>query len=560
MSVEKSEKSPGWRIYIPKSVTVLQEGYSLKLFRDDALAGLTVAIVAIPLAMALAIAAGAAPVQGLISAIIGGFLISALGGSRVQIGGPSGAAVVIVFNVIASFGFDGLILTTFMAGIMLIIAGFARLGTWIKYIPQPVIVGFTTGIGVIIFCGQIRDLFGLQIDKVPGDFFAKWDVLWSVRDTANLSAMILSFASLAAIMGLRKWAPALPAFLIVVVVVSLATIGFHLPVITIGNAFGTLPHALPMPHMPEGITWVRVKELLPSAFTLAFLTGVESLLSAVVSDGIIDRRHRSNCELMGQGIANIATSCFGGMPATGALSRTITNVRAGARTPVAGMMHAVFILLALLMFAPLASYIPLSALAAILVVVAWNMVEWGKIKYLLRSSHGEKAVLLVTFLLTVMVDLTLAIEVGVVLASILFMHQMSKVVEVESHHRYVQQDRPDRKEDMVEREPLPEGVESYAFRGPLFFGVATQFIDLLEQLNPVPKVIILNMEHVPLIDGSGQDAIRTFLKRCEKKNIFVIFSGLQSSLMNKLHHLGSVDGPYSFTKNFDEAVALSRSK
>ena len=558
-----AQKSSWWRLYIPKLITILTEGYSFKLFRADALAGLTVAIVAIPLAMALAIAAGATPAQGLIAAVIGGFFVSALGGSRVQIGGPSGAGVVIVFNVIAVYGFDGLILTTLMAGAMLIIAGFSRLGTWIRYIPQPVVTGFTTGIAIIIFCSQIRDVFGLHIATVPSDFFEKWHVFWTARDTFNASAIFLSGVCLMTIIALHRYAPSLPAFLIVIIGASLAALGLHLPIATIGSAFGDLPRGLPMPHLPEDITFLRLKELLPSAFTLALLTGIESLLSAVVADGMIDRRHRSNCELVGQGVANVATACFGGMPVTGAITRTITNVRSGATTPVAGILHAVFILLALMLLAPLAKYIPLPTLAVILIVVAWNMAEPQKIKHVFRSSSGEKAVMLITLFLTVAVDLTLAIEVGVVLASILFMHQMSKVVEVESHHRYMQQDRPDRKEDMAERRALPEAVESYAFRGPLFFGVATQFIDLLDQLNPVPKVIILNMEHVPLIDASGEDAIRTFLKRCEKKNIFVIFSGLQPRPLKNIHNLGlsmAEGARYAFAHTFDEAVDISRSK
>ena len=555
--------TPWWHLYIPKLVTVLREGYDFASFRADALAGLTVAVVAIPLAMALGIASGAAPDKGLITAIIAGFLVSALGGSRVQIAGPSGAGVVVVFSVIASYGYDGLILTTLMAGLILVVAGFFRLGTWIKFIPQPVITGLIAGIAVIIFSSQIRDLFGLQMIDVPGKFFERWQAYWDVRDTIDPLTTILSVTCLLMIILLRRYAPKLPAFLIVVVLASLFSFFFHLPLATIKSTFGTLPSSLPMPRLPEGITLVRIGELLPSAFIIAFLVGVESLVSAVVSDGVIDRRHRSNCELVGQGVGNMASALFGGMPAAGALSRTITNIRAGAKSPVAGMMHAIFVLLAMLFLMPLAEYIPLAALAAILVVVAWNMSQMEKVKHLFKAPSSEWGVMLITFTLTITVDLAVAIEVGVVLASILFMHKMSQVVEVESHHRYVQHDRPDRKEDMQKHIQLPAGVESYVFRGPLFFGVATQLIDLLEQLNPVPKVIILNMQQVPLIDASGEAALRAFISNCDKRNIFVIFSGVQPPPMQILDRMGIVNGAgdkYIFAHTFNDAVAISATK
>ncbi|HNQ92397.1 MAG TPA: SulP family inorganic anion transporter, partial [Alphaproteobacteria bacterium] len=309
----KSSPVPWWHLYIPKLYTALREGYSLRSFRSDTLAGLTVAIVAIPLAMALGIASGATPDKGLITAVIAGFLISALGGSRVQIGGPTGAFVVVVFNVIAQHGYDGLVIATLMAGVMLMVAGYARLGNWIKFIPQPVITGFTAGIAVIIFSSQIRDLFGLEIEKVPGDFIQKWETFWAARDSFNLYAFGLSTLALAVIILLRKFAPQLPAFLIAVICASFLTLGFSFPVVTIGSAFGELPSSIPMPSVPDGISVARMMELMPSAFTIAFLAGIESLLSAVVADGMIDRRHRSNCELVGQGVANCASAFFGGM-------------------------------------------------------------------------------------------------------------------------------------------------------------------------------------------------------------------------------------------------------
>lgn len=555
--IQTSPSSPWWHLFVPKLITTLREGYSLKTFREDTLAGLTVAIVAIPLAMALGIASGTTPDKGLITAVIAGFLISALGGSRVQIGGPTGAFVVVVYNVIGQHGYDGLVIATLMAGVMLLVAGFARLGTWIKYIPHPVITGFTAGIAVIIFSSQIRDLFGLEIEKVPGDFIQKWEVFWDARDSFNPYALGLSSLALIVIILLRKFFPQLPAFLIAVVCASFLALGFSLPVVTIGSAFGELPHSLPMPSMPDGITVARIMELLPSAFTIAFLAGVESLLSAVVADGMIDRRHRSNCELVGQGVANCASAFFGGMPATGAIARTVTNIRSGAKTPVSGIMHALFILVAMLFLAPLASYIPLAALAAVLVIVAWNMSEQEKIRHLLKAPFGEQLVMVLTFVLTVAVDLTVAIEVGVVLAAILFMHQMSE------HADFIEPDVDDLDPNKPKHpdEELPDGVIAYRLRGPLFFGVGSRLIDVVEQLNPAPKIFILRLGLVPMIDASGEAALRSFLDRCRKKGIFVILSHLQPGPRHVLKRMGLLDGSgddYLFASDYQDAVRIAK--
>ncbi len=548
-------QSPWWHLYVPKLYTVLREGYSPSVFRADVLAGLTVAIVAIPLAMALGIASGATPDKGLITAVVAGFLISALGGSRIQIGGPTGAFVVVVYNVIGQHGYDGLMIATMMAGVLLLFAGAARLGTWIKYIPQPVITGFTAGIAVIIFSSQIKDFFGLGIEKVPGLFLEKWKMFWEARDTINFAALGISSASLVFIVLLRKYFPHLPAFLLAVILASVAAFGLHLPVVTIGSAFGELPHSLPMPKLPEGISIARMVELFPSAFTIAFLAGVESLLSAVVADGMINRRHRSNCELVGQGVANFISPLFGGLPATGAIARTVTNIRSGGKTPVAGIMHAVFIMIAMYFLAPLASYIPLAVLASILMVVAWNMSEHEKIRHLMKAPFGERLVLVLTFVLTVAVDLTVAIEVGVVLAAILFMHQMAE------HTNFIEEDVddfgvPQQKPD----EELPESIVSYRLRGPLFFGVGSRLLDVVEQLNPAPRVFILRLGLVPLMDASGEAALRTFLDRCKKKNIFVIFSHLQPQPRSVLSHMGllhSGDIHYVFADNFDDARRIA---
>lgn len=553
-------KSVWWHNFVPKSYTVLKEGYSFGLLRSDILAGLTVAIVAIPLAMALGIASGTTPDKGLVTAVIAGFLISALGGSRVQIGGPTGAFVVVVYNVIGNHGYDGLLIATFMSGLMLLAAGLFRLGTWIKYIPQPVITGFTAGIAVIIFSSQIRDFFGLEIETVPGPFIEKWQSFWAARESLNIYTAALAMSSVTLIVLLRKYAPHFPAFLIAVFVTSLAVSGLDLPVVTIGSAFGELPHGLPLPSLPSGVTLDRIGELMPSAFTIAFLAGIESLLSAVVADGMIDRRHKSNCELVGQGVANIVTTLFGGMPATGAIARTVTNIRSGGKTPVAGMAHAVFILFAMMFFAPLASYIPLGALAAILMVVAWNMSEHEKIRHLLKAPLSERFVMILTFGLTVAVDLTVAIEVGVVLAAILFMHQMAE------HTDFIMED----EDDMVKGRPLsgtpedmPEGILSYRLHGPLFFGVGERLLDVVEQLNPAPKVFILRMGLVPIADASGEAALRTMLERCRKKGIFVILSNIQPAPHRMLRQMGLLDreGPdYLLAADYPDALRLAHER
>ena len=413
-----SVTSTWWHDLVPKIFTVIKQGYSVKNLRADTISGLTVAIVALPLAMALGIASGATPAEGLITVVIAGFLISALGGSRYQIGGPTGAFVVVIFNVIAQHGYDGLVMATLMAGLILIVAGLARLGTWIKYIPESVVTGFTAGIAVIIFSSQIKDLLGLQIEKVPGEFFEKWHAFWTARDTFSLPSVIISASALAALILLKKYAPKVPALLIAVVTASLAVWLFNIDVPTIGNVFGGIPNSIPAPHIPS-ITLEKAGLLLPSALTIAFLAGIESLLSAVVADKMTGRQHRSNGELVAQGVANTASALFGGMPATGAIARTATNIRAGAFSPISGMLHAVFVLLFMLFMSPLASFVPLACLAAILVMVAWNMSERQHFVKIMHGPIRDRIVLLMTFILTVAVDLTMAITAGVVLAIIL---------------------------------------------------------------------------------------------------------------------------------------------
>ena len=550
--------SPAWHLFVPKLVTVLRQGYGFADLRHDFIAGLTVSIVALPLAMALAIASGTTPDKGLVTAVVAGFLISALGGSRFQIGGPTGAFVVVVFSVIEQHGYDGLVLATLMAAVMLIVAGVARLGTWIKYIPEPVVTGFTAGIAVIIFSSQVGDLLGLSLDKVPGAFIEKWHAFWLARDTMSIATIAVALLSLIAIVVMRKLAPKLPAFLIAVVAASVGVALLGLPIDTIGSRFGGIPTSFPAPVFPD-ISIARMAELLPSAFTIAFLAGVESLLSAVVADGMTGRRHRSNCELVAQGIANGASALFGGMPATGAIARTATNIRSGARSPVSGMLHAAFVLVFMLAFGSLASYVPLSVLAAILVIVAWNMSEIDKFRHLMSAPLGDRLVLLVTFGLTVLVDLTVAIEVGVVLAAILFMHRMAETVEFQRGAPLLERDEDDFAHPSTgysQRDTLPDDVEVFQLRGPLFFGVASRLMEVLDTIPRPPRAFILRMREVPLIDSTGVGALRAFIRRCQRDGTIVIVTSVQTQPQQILQQMGFGPGSKElrFAEDFDAAL------
>ncbi len=554
--------SPHWHLFVPKLVTVLRQGYGPAALRNDAVAGLTVAIVALPLAMALAIASGTTPDKGLYTAIVAGFLISALGGSRFQIGGPTGAFVVVVFNVIAQHGFDGLVAATLMAGAMLVAAGLLRLGTWIKYIPQPVVTGFTAGIAVIIASSQVKDLLGLGIDQVPAAFLQKWAAFWEYRGTLDPVTLAVAAGSLAAIAGLRRFAPRLPGFLVAVGGGALAVWGLGLPVDTIGSRFGGIPSSLPVPAWPD-VPWSRIPELVPSAATIAFLAGVESLLSAVVADGLTGRRHRSNCELVAQGIANLASGLFGGLPATGAIARTATNIRSGARSPLAGMLHAVFLLAFMLVLAPLASFVPLASLAAVLVVVAWNMSEVERFRHLMAAPPADRAALLLTFGLTVLVDLTVAIEVGVVVAAVAFMHRMAQVVEIQSNVRLIDEDVDDfdRPADDVcgPRTDLPDGVAVFRINGPFFFGVANRLSEVLDQIGHPPKIFILDLRAVPLIDATGVGALSDLVDHCGRAGTAVILAGLRKQPRRVVDAMGLGDTRgVVFAHRLDAAVAIAR--
>jgi SulP family sulfate permease len=549
---------PRWTAYTPKLITVLGEGYTFDRFRRDAIAGLTVAIVALPLAMALGIASGASPDKGLITAVVAGFLISALGGSRAQVGGPTGAFVVVVFNVITQHGYDGLLLATLVAGFILIIAGYAKLGALVKFIPHPVVTGFTAGIAVIIASGEVKDFLGLSIDKVPADFLPKWQAYFGALGSIHATTLAIGLGSLLLILGLRKVAPRVPGFLVAVVVASLAVALLHLPVETIGSRFPHIPAGLPAPALPS-ISLAKFQSILPSAFTIAFLAGIEALLSAVVADGMIGSRHRSNQELVGQGVANIASALFGGLPATGAIARTATNIRAGALTPVAGMLHALFLLLFILFATNLMAFVPMAALAAILFLVAWGMSEHKRFIDLLRMPNGDRAVLLLTFGLTVLVDLTMAIAVGVTLASLLFMMRMSETVQIDAGVGEIPDD--DDGEDIHQRDALPAGVEVFRIDGPVFFGIASELLDTLQRIGSTPKVIILRMRRVPLLDASGATTIADILRQSNAAGTQVILSGVQPQPLAMLDRvrLGRGNAGIIHAESFPEALRIAAS-
>src|SRR5688500_5637572 len=527
-------------LFTPKLVTVLREGYDFAKFRADALAGLTVAIIALPLSMAIAIACGTTPDRGLYTAIVGGFLISLLGGSRFQIGGPAAAFIVLIAATLERHGYDGLVLATMIAGAILIAFGLLRLGTYIKYIPHSVIVGFTAGIAVIILTSQLRDLLGLSLaSREPAAFLPKLTALWEAAPTINPAAVAVAAGSIAVILLLRRYRPTWPGFLIAVALAAAMTAWLGLPVETIGSRFGGVPNTLPAPHIPA-ISLDRITLLLPDAFALATLGGIESLLSAVVADGMTGRRHRSNCELVAQGFANVATGLFGGIIATGTIARTATNIRSGAVGPVAGMLHAVFLLVFILLAAPLASYIPLAALAALLAVVAANMAERHEFVAILRRSRGGAVVLLATFLVTVFRDLSEGILVGVVLGSFLFMHRMAELVSVEGGAPLVDFDQPDSENPRPAYESR-EGADEvmvYRIAGPLFFGASTSVASALEQIGRLPKVLIFDLSAVPLADTTAASSLRGFVDRARRHDAEVFIAGASPRVRHVLVRVG----------------------
>ena len=524
-------------LFTPKLVTVLREGYTLRNLRADAISGLTVAIVALPLSMAIAIASGATPAQGLYTAAVGGFIVSLLGGSRFQIGGPAGAFIVLVSATVAQHGMDGLILATFLSGFLLAAVGFLRLGTFIKFIPFPVTVGFTAGIAVIIFASQIKDLLGLTLSvPEPGPLLQKIPVLWHALPTASPWAITLSLGTAFIIVGLKKIRPHWPGMLIAVAVAAFVTWKLHLGVDTIGSKFGGIPSTLPAPQLPA-ISMAKVIEVLPAALSFTLLGAIESLLSAVVADGMTGRRHRSNCELVAQGAANIGSALFGGFCVTGTIARTATNVRSGAHGPVSGMLHAVFILIFMAVAAPLAAYIPLASLAGVLAVVAWNMVEKPAIAVLVRSGWGDVAVLAATFFLTIFRDLTEAIIVGFALGSVLFIHRMSKATAVETHTPFVSEDVADSSQPHgAYDEALAANPELVVYRitGAFFFGAAASIASVLDRIQDTHKALIVDFAAVPFLDSTGANVMEGLAHKAAKRGVTLFVSGANPDVRRSL--------------------------
>jgi sulfate permease, SulP family len=577
--VEGTPAASWTQTYTPKSIICLREGYNPRSLLRDLVAGLTVGVIALPLAMAFAIGSGPGtspdttirPEQGLYTAIIAGFIIALLGGSRVSVAGPTGAFVPILFAIVAKHGYEGLAIATFMAGVILIIMGAIRLGGMIKFIPYPVTTGFTTGIAVIIFSGTIKDFFGLHTaGAVPAEFVAKWAYYVEAfrEHGVNAYTTALAVGAVLFISLMRKFAPRVPGAIIAVIVAAAVVAIFHLDgklgVDTIETHFkGGIPQKPPLPHFPVlswdhiGIMLGKARQLIPDATTIALLGAIESLLCCVVADGMIGSRHKSNGELVALGIGNILSVFFGGIPATGAIARTAANIKAGGRTPVASMVHAVFVLIVMLALAPYAGKIPLSVLAAILVVVAWNMAEIDHFRSLLKAPKSDIAVLLTTFGLTVLVDLTTAVGVGMVIAALLFMKRMTDVTSMNAIKQEVDENWAETNDpNSISGRDVPAGVEVYEINGPFFFGVADMLKDTLRGVERPPKVFILRMRRVPAIDASGMHALDEFYEKCHRQGTRLLLAGVHAQPMFALMQYGLVDkiGEANLFESIDDAL------
>ena len=547
-------------LFTPKLVTVLREGYRFSDLRADLFAGLTVAIVALPLSMAIAIASGVTPERGLFTAAIGGFLISALGGSRFQIGGPAAAFTVLVAAAVARHGVDGLLLATIIAGLLLLAMGALRLGSYIKFIPYPVTVGFISGIAVILFIGQIHDLLGLTIPEDPAEIVGKVAVLAANLGTLNPAAVTVSVGSILVIVGIRRFAPQVPGILVAVVLGALAVWLLKLPVETIGTRFGGIPSTLPAPSLPD-ISLSKIQAVFPDAVAFALLGAIESLLSAMVADGMTGRRHRSNMELVGQGIANIGSALFGGIMATGTVARTATNVRSGARSPLAGIFHALFIVLFMFVAAPLASYIPLASLAGVLAVVAWNMAEKHAFATLVRTSAGDAVVLLLTFGLTVLVGLTEAIVVGFALGTLLFLHRMAQSADVEMHVPPVPGDRADEPGRPYDAATATDpDVAVYRITGAFFFGAAASVGAVLDRIADRHKAFIIDFSAVPFIDSTAANTIAAVARKAGKHGVLTFVSGATPATQRMLERHGATPPLVRAAPTLEAAIAAAHAE
>jgi SulP family sulfate permease len=533
-------------MFVPKSIVCLKD-YSWRQFRADFVAGVVVGLVALPLAMAFSIACGLPPERGLYTAVVAGFLVSALSGSRVAIGGPTGAFIVIVAGIVAKYGYDGLAVATGMAGLILIVMGLFRMGTFVKYIPYPVITGFTSGIAVVIFSSQIKDFLGLQMGVVPPDFVEKWGAYFTALPSLNLYDLGIGLFTMACIfLWPRQWK--VPGSIVALILASLAVAWGHWPVETIGTRFGGIPQGLPHPQFVLQ-SWTQMKELLPSAFTVAALAAIESLLCAVVADGMIGGHHKSNMELVAQGVANCLSPVFGGIPATGAIARTATNVRNGGRTPMAGMVHAVVLFIILLSAGPLAAHVPLAALAGVLIVVCYHMSEWHSFKFILTGPVTDIVVLLTTFALTVFVDLTMAVGVGMVLAAFLFMRNLASLSEVKALMRESDAER-------MEKSSAPPGVEVYSINGSFFFGAVEKLMEVEQALFKAPRALVLDMGGVFYMDATGLKTIRDIRQRCESRGTRLMLAAVQPQPLAVLHKAKKVEkiGKENFKPTLNKAL------
>ncbi|MBQ8677791.1 MAG: STAS domain-containing protein [Alphaproteobacteria bacterium] len=542
--------------YLPKSYEILSQGYSWRLFGKDCISGLTVSVVSLPLAMALAIVSGLTPAQGLYTAIVAGFVVALLGGSRYQIGGPTGAFAIVVLEVLAAYGYDGLIASMLITGVLLIICGILKFGSYIKYIPYPVVIGFTAGIGITLITTQIKDLLGIDVENMPSAFLSRWGAYFANFNHINIYAAMIGGLSLALYILIRRYTPKIPVYLGILVVTTLITVIFNLPLDTVGSKYGDLPKFLPQPRLPH-LEFSLFATVFPSAITVAFLAAVESLLSAKVVDSMSGDAHNSNSELIGEGLANIASAAFMGLPATGAIARTATNFTSGAHSPVAGMMQSVFLLLFLLFLSPLVKYIPLSGLALILIMVGWNMLNLDKMYNLLKSQAGDRYTLLVTVTLTVLVNLSVAIAVGFVMAAIIFMHRMSKEIELANMEKMVQD-----VNSSVSRNLIDKGIIVIRVAGPLFFGVVSEISKFFSEIGHQPKVVIVRMGHVSMIDASGANLIVEFIEKMRKNHTRVIISNIKVQPKRILHQAFANAGirlrDVSSASNYENALKMAK--
>ena len=531
--------------FTPKSYTCIKEGYTKQIFLNDVFAGISVGIISVPLAMAFAIASGVTPERGLFTAIIAGFIIALLGGSRVQIGGPTGAFVIIIYAVVQRHGYDGLALATLIAGILIFLMGIFRFGSLLKFIPYPVITGFTAGIALTIFSSQIKDFFGLDTGPLPVEFIEKWSVYISSSHTWDPWAVVIGVITLGSIFSLRRLYPRLPFVVLTLFIVSFAVEVFDLPIETIGSKYGTIPNSLPLPSFPH-FDYEKIIAVFPDAITIALLGAIESLLSAVIADGMLGTRHRSNTELLAQGLANIGSVAFGGIPATNAIARTAANIRFNARTPLSGMVHSITILLLMVFFAKYALMIPLPALGAVLMFIAWNMSEIENCIEISKGPLNETIVMVITFLLTILIDLTVAVQVGVVLAALIFMKRMTDATKGNISILFEESSSLDpnpHDAGLLFRKDIPDGVMIFEIEGPLFYGAADILNEAYARMEPRTKIFILRLNKSPLIDITGIQALKKFNARCQKHGVTLVISGanaLTEKLLRRAVHTHGV--------------------